>query len=230
MAGGPAMAAGVVGSAGPSVGALVRGAALQQGTNVFNGDVVEVGPGGQAVVMFGHNAMARLTEQTAVRATRDANRVGLELQHGRMVFRTTPEQPVIGTFADALVQPENGQEAVAIVGFRNPSLVVITAERGALAVTAGPAKRTVTVPQGQTAEVSLSDLPPNAGNNSPQDPNDNRKRKGGGMWWTTGVVLFGSAALATGLALSAGESHFTNTSACTPGGGTPVSVSTFPCP
>src|SRR5271168_4059620 len=154
---GPLPAAAVVGSAGPSEGAMVHGVTLQQGTNVFRGDVVEVGPGGEGVVTFGHNAMARFAELSAVRASRDANTIGLELIRGRMVYRTTPEQPVVGIFADALVRSETGAEAVAIVAFRSPSLVVITAERGALAVTAGRDKRTVAMSQGQMLEVALSE-------------------------------------------------------------------------
>ena len=202
----------------------MRGAPLLQGTNVFNGDVVEVGPGGEGALTFGHNAMARLAEQSAVRASRSPKNVGLELLRGRMVYRSTPEQPVVGTFADALVQADNGQEAVAIVGFRNPALVAITAERGPLEVTAGRDHRTVTVPQGQTVEVSLSDLPANAGNTPPQEPDNNRKRKGAGMWWTTGVIIFGGTALGVGLALSSNEPSLT----CQQRGAL-VSPYAFPC-
>src|SRR5271170_4625651 len=171
------LAGGIVGSAGPSESAVVRGSSLQQGTNIFSGDVVEVGPGGEGVVTFGHNAMARFAELSAVRASRDANTIGLELIRGRMVYRTTPEQPVVGIFADALVRSETGAEAVAIVAFRSPSLVVITAERGALAVTAGRDKRTVTVSQGQTVEVSLSDAPANAADTPPPLPQNNPNSK-----------------------------------------------------
>jgi len=224
----PALAGGIVGSAGPSERAMVRGVSLQQGANIFSGDVVEVGPGGEGVVTFGHNAMARFAELTAVRASRDANTIGLELLRGRMIFRTTPEQPVAGSFADALVQPENGQEAVAIVAFRTPSLVVITAERGALTVTAGTAKRSVTVPQGQTVEVSLSDTPASAGNTPPAQPPDkppSKKKDGSAMLWTTGVVLGGGAALAAGLAASSTQTQLT----C-PQKGALVSPYAFPCP
>src|SRR5208282_798879 len=169
----PALAAEIVGSAGPSEGAMVRGTSLQQGTNVFSGDVVEVGPGGEGVVTFGHNAMARFAAESAVRASRDANTIGLELLRGRMTYRSTPEQPVVASFVDALVRADGGQEAVAIVAFRNPKLVVITAERGTLAVTAGREHRTVTVPQGQTVEVALvDDTAPSAGNAPPAQPQD----------------------------------------------------------
>jgi hypothetical protein len=222
----PVLGAEIVGSAGPSEGAMVRGASLQQGTNIFSGDVVEVGPGGEGVVTFGHNAMARFAESSAVRASRDANVIDLELLRGRMLYRTTPQQPVVGTFADALVRSENGQEAVAIVAYRKPSLVVVTAERGALSVTAGLDKRTVTVPQGQSVEVALSDAPANAGNTPPPQPqnNQNSKKKGGAMWWTTGVVLAGGAALGIGLALSSNQPSLT----CAQKGAL-VSPYAFPC-
>lgn len=205
----------IVGAAGPSQGAVVRGAALQQGTNIFSGDVVEVGPGGEGVLTFGHNAMARFSEETAVRAFKDANTVGLELLRGRMTYRTTPEQAVVGRFADALVRSENGQEAVAIVGFKSPALVAVTAERGTLEVTAGTTRRTVSVPQGQTVEVALSSTPPGgtppSGESLPasQQPEDREKKKRAGALWTTEVILGGGAVVGTALALARTQTQLT---------------------
>ncbi len=224
----PMLAGGVVGSAGPSEKALVRGAPLVQGTNIFSGDVVEVGPGGEGVVTFGHNAMARFTAETAVRASRDANTIGLELLRGRMIYRTTAEQPVVGTFVDAVVRSENGQEAVAVVAFRNANLVTVTAERGTLEVTAGRNHRTVSVLQGQTVEVAVvDDTAKSAGNTAPDQPQDqnNSKKKPSGAMWTTGVVLGGAAAIGTGLALSNGQTQLT----CQQKGAL-VSPYAFPCP
>jgi len=207
---GQVLAGAVVGSAGPSEAATVRGAVLQQGTNIFSGDVIEVAAGGEGIVTFGHNAMARFAELSAVRATRDANSIGLELMRGRMVFRATPEQPVIGTFADAMVKSEAGQEAVAIIAYRNPTLVAVTAERGTLSVMAGTEKRSVSVPQGQTVEVSLSDTPPAAGNNAPPpQQNDSKKKGGGAMMWATGVILGGGAVLGVALSQATNQTHLT---------------------
>lgn len=222
----PVQAGAIVGAAGPSEGAVVRGIPLQQGTNVFSGDVVEVGPGGEGVVTFGHNAMARFAELSAVRAHREASVIGLELLRGRMAYRTTPEQAVVGLFADAQVRSENGQEAVAIVAFRNPALVAITAERGTLAVTAGRERRTVSVPQGQTVEVALSNTPPSGDNPPAQQPESqgSSKKPGGAMWWTTGVILGGGAALGTALALRGNQTQLT----C-PQKGALVSPYSFPC-
>jgi len=223
----PVLAGGVVGAAGPSTKAIVHGAALQQGTNIFSGDIVEVGPGGEGVVTFGHNAMARFAAESAVRASRDANIIGLELLRGRMIYRTTAEQPVIGTFADASVRAEAGKEAVAIVGFRNPKLVVVTAERGALSVTAGHNRRTVTVPEGQSVEVALSDdQDANGGNGSngqPQTQNTTKPRPSGAMW-ATGVVIAAGAAVGAGLALSNHQTQLT----C-PQKDALVSPYSFPC-
>jgi len=227
---GPAVAGAIVGSAGPSAGAVVRGISLQQGTNVLSGDLVEVAAGGEGVVTFGHNAMARFTEMSAVRATRDGNSIGLELLRGRMVFRTTPEQPVVGSFADASVRSSNGQEMVAIVAFRNPNLVAVTAERGTLSVTAGTEKRSVEVPQGQTVEVSLSDTPPAAAGAPAQQPpnqpaNQPAGSKSNAALWATGVVLAGGAVIGTALALSGNQTQLS----CAQKGAL-VSPYTFPCP
>jgi len=226
----PALAGGaVVGSAGPSDRALVRGTPLQQGTNIFSGDVIEVGEGGESVVTFGHNAMARLAAASAVRASRDSSTIGLELLRGRMTFRSTPEQPVVGSFVDALVRAEGGREAVAIVAYRNATLVAITAERGVLEVTAGRDHRTVTVPQGQTVEVALvDDTAPNAGNAPPAQPQNsttNNNKKPGAAAWTTGVVLAAGAAIGGGLALSNNQPQLT----CQQKGAL-VSPYAFPCP
>jgi hypothetical protein len=191
--------------------------------------LVEVGAGGGGVVTFGHNAMARFAEQSAVRATRDANSIGLELLRGRMVFRTTAEQPVVGSFADAIVRSQNGQEMVAIVAFKNPNLVAVTAERGTLSITAGTEKRTMDVPQGQTVEVALSDTPPAAAGAPAQQPANQQAPKqqsgsGAGLW-VTGVVLAGGAVIGAALALSQNQTQLS----CAQKGAL-VSPFTFPCP
>ena len=218
----------VVGSAGPSEKAIVRGTPLQQGTNIFSGDVIEVGAGGEGVVTFGHNAMARFAADSAVRASRNDTTISLELLRGRMTYRSTPEQAVVASFVDAQVRADGGKEAVAIVAFRNPTLVAITAERGALAVTAGRDHRSVTVPQGQTVEVAVvDDTAPNAGNAPPQVPDNSNgtNKKPSTAAWTTGVVLAAGAAIGGGLALSNSEKHLT----C-PQKGALVSPYAFPCP
>ena len=226
----PSLAGGaVVGSAGPSEKAIVRGTPLQQGTNIFSGDVVEVAAGGEGVVAFGHNAMARFAAESAVRASRDTNTIGLELLRGRMTYRSTPEQPVVASFVDALVRADGDQEAVAIVAFRNPTLVAITAERGVLAVTAGRDHRTVTVSQGQTVEVALVDENAKSADNppAPQSPNPaspDSKKHNAAAWWT-GVILASGAAIGGGVALSHSSTQLT----C-PQKGALVSPYAFPCP
>ncbi len=224
----PVLAGGaVVGSAGPSEKAVVRGTPLEQGTNIFSGDVVEVGAGGEGVVTFGHNAMARFAADSAVRASRDTTTIGLELLRGRMTFRSTPEQPVVGSFVDALVQANGGKEVVAIVAFRNPKLVAITAERGAIDVTAGRDHRSVTVPEGQTVEVAVvDDTAPKADNSAggppPDDTDSNKKRNVAA--WTTGMVLVVGTAIGGSLALSKNQPQLT----C-PQKAALVSPYVFPC-
>jgi hypothetical protein len=226
----PAMAGrAVIGFAGPSAKAIIGGIPLQQGTNVSSGDVIEVAAGGEGVVTFGHNAMARFAAESAVRASRDTTTIGLELLRGAMTYRSTPDQPVVASFVDALVRSEGGKEAVAIVAFRNPALVSITAERGALEVTAGRDHRSVIVPQGQTVEVALvDDTAQNTGNPPPpQSPDDtsNKKKKRGAAAWITGGVLAGGAAIGGGIALSYNQTQLS----CQQKGAL-VSPYAFPCP
>ena len=61
----PEWAAAIVGAAGPSSNSSVRGAALDQGTNVYSGDTLDVGPEGDGIVTFGHNALARFSQETS---------------------------------------------------------------------------------------------------------------------------------------------------------------------
>jgi uncharacterized protein HemX len=106
--------------------------------------------------------------------------------------------------------------------------VVVTAERGTLAVTAGRNRRTVSVAQGQTVEVALvDDTAPSAGHTAPAQPEDqnNSKKKSSGGMWTTGVVLAGAAAVGAGLALSSSQTQLT----CQQKGAL-VSPYAFPCP
>ena len=221
----PGWAAAIVGSAGPITGATVRGASLQQGTNVFSGDVLEVGPGGSGVLTFGHNAMVRFGEETAARLERQQGTVALELLRGRMVFRSTSGQRVEGHVGDAAILPAQAQEVIASLAYRNPKLVVVAAQRGTLVVATAHDGRSVTVPQGEMVEVALDDdttpaKPPTAAGTPPPPPPSNGPS---GKKWGTWVLLGGGAVLITGLILS--EQNET-TNPCT----NQVSPAQFPCP
>jgi hypothetical protein len=220
---GPGWAAAIVGSAGPSTAATVRGVGLRQGSNVFSGDVLEVGPGGSGVLTFGHNAMVRFGEETAAQLSREPGTVALQLLRGRMVFRSTPGQLVEGRVGDAVVRPEKAQEVIASLAYRNPKLVVVAAQRGTLLVATAHDGRTVTVPQGEMVEVALDDTvppkPPTAAGNAPPPPPPSNGPSG--KKWGTWVVLGGGAVLITGLVLAEQDETF-----CPPN----VSPSTFPCP
>jgi len=218
----PSWAAAIVGSAGPSTAATIRGASLEQGSNVFSGDVLEVGPGGSGVLTFGHNAMVRFGEETTAELTREPAGVALELLRGRMVFRSTPGQWVVGRVGDAAVRPEKTQEVIASMAYRNPKRVVIASQRGTLLVATAHDGKSVTVPPGEMVELALDDTapvkPPTAGAAPPpQVQDDDHRGRKWGMW----VVLGGGAVLATGLALAE-----QNESSCLKN----VSPATFPCP
>jgi hypothetical protein len=220
---GPGWAAAIVGSAGPTTGATVRGVGLRQGGNVFSGDVLEVGAGGSGVLVFGHNAMVRFGEETTAQLARGSDAVELELLRGRIVFRSTPGQLVEGRVGDATIHPEKSQEVIASMAFRNAKLVVIASQRGTLLVATAHDGRSVTVPQGEMVEIALDDTAPAktptaAGTPPPPPPQaDDHRGRRWGIW----VVLGGGAVLVTGLVLS--EQHEKSCPAN-------VSPATFPCP
>ena len=219
---GPGWAAAIVGSAGPSTAATVRGVGLRQGSNVFSGDVLEIGPGGSGVLTFGHNAMVRFGEETSAQLSREPSAVALELLRGRMVFRSTPTQLVEGRVGDAVIRPDKSHEVIASMAFRNPKLVVVGAQHGSLLVATAHDGRSVNVPEGQMVEVALDDTapakPPTAAGGTPPPPQQDDHR---GKRWGAWVVLGGGAVLVTGLVLS--EQNETSCPAN-------VSPSTFPCP
>jgi hypothetical protein len=211
----------VVGVAGPSKGATVAGAGLQQGTNVANGDIVEVGEGGEGVVTLGHNAMARFGEKSAVRVYGCDRTKTLELLRGRMTYRTTSEQPVEGRIGDAIIRSADGQDAVGIVTLQTPTTATITAEKGTLTVNTADGKSAVVRP-GETAQVALS-LSTQARRPTPlcgivlADVNPGA--------WTTAVIIGGTTVLGVGIALSSNEKKPT----C-PQKQALVSPFVFPCP
>ncbi len=212
----------VVGTAGPSQASTVRGAGLQQGTNVLSGDTVDVGQGGEGVLTFGHNAMARIGEQSSVRTFRYDRTVTLQLFHGRMTYRTTSQQPVEGRLGDAIIRSADGQDAVGIVALQTPTAGTITAEKGTLAVNTAHDGKSAVLRTGETAQVALT-LATQATPPTPIRGIVPAAVNSGA--WTTAVIIGGITVLGVGIALSNNEKKPT----C-PQKQALVSPYVFPCP
>ncbi len=210
--------------AGPSKSALARGSELSQGTNVFNGDAVEVGPGGGTVLLLGHNASVQVASDSAVRIFRCGENSVVQLLHGQMTFRSTTQRPVEVQFGDAVIRPTAGQQVIGTVSLTSPTTASMTAQQGSFTVTAAHEGKSVLVNQGETRQATLT-TPANLAN--PNPPICGVAAAVAMQPATTAWVIIGlgAAGVGTGLALSGHQTTLT----CTQKGAL-VSPYAFPCP
>jgi hypothetical protein len=145
----------VVGTAGPSQAATLRGAGLLPGTTLFSGDTVDVGARGGAALSFGRGSMVRLSEETTLRLEKGDNRVAFELLRGRVAFRSSEQLPVEAHLADANIHSANGLAAVGVLAFRTPKLVVVSAEKGSLLISTAHDAKSISLREGESVEMRL---------------------------------------------------------------------------
>jgi hypothetical protein len=219
---------------GPSKDATSQGAQLIPGANIFSGDTVNVAQGGDAVLLLGHNATAHLIGDGSVRVFGCEARTVLQVLGGRVVFRSTPKQPVEVEVGDATALPAAGQEVVGLVAFSSKDTINVGAQKGSLTLAAAHQGRRQVVSEGQVYEARLvaaasgavqpplpcSDDPPQAPPG--QSPPPKRRNRDPIVW-----VMIGSAstALAVGLLLRGNQTQLS----CAQKGAL-VSPYTFPCP
>jgi hypothetical protein len=197
----------VVGTAGPSQGATVRGAGLLPGTTLFSGDFVDVGSRGDAALSFGRGSMVRLSEETTLRLEKGDNRVAFELLRGRVAFRSSEQLPLEAHLADANIRSANGLAAVGVMAFRSPKVVVVLAERGSLLISTAHDAKSVSLREGESVEMRLDDQ-----RDDKKDDEKDRKRAAGasapglshGQWKAIAIITTG-VALAVGLLIAEGE-------------------------
>jgi hypothetical protein len=198
----------VVGTAGPSQAASVRGAGMLPGTTLFSGDTVDVGSRGDAALSFGRGSMVRLSEETTLRLEKGDNRVAFELLRGRVAFRSSEQLPVEAHLADANIRSANGLAAVGVMAFRSPKVVVVLAERGSLLISTAHDAKSVSLREGESVEMRLDD---------PQNDKKDDNRAAGaaapglshGQWKVIAIITTG-VALAVGLAIATGEFGLTD--------------------
>lgn len=193
----------VVGTAGPSQAASVRGAGLLPGTTLFSGDTVDVGARGEAALAFGRGSMVRLSEETTLRLEKGDNRVAFELVRGRVAFRSSEQLPVEAHLADANIRSSNGLAAVGVMAFRTPKLVVVTAERGSLLISTAHDTKNISLREGESVEMRLQSQDTQQGGGSRtagvSAPSLSHTQ------WKVVAILSGAVVLGVGLAIATGE-------------------------
>ena len=213
----------IVAVAGPSKTATVRGSGVAQGTNIFNGDIVEVGQDGETVLILGHNSTVRVPGNSAVRIFKCGDDSTVQLLRGQLIFRTPADQRVQVQIGDATVRPFSGPEVIGVVSFPTPTTGSIAAQKGSLTVTTAHDNRSVLVHEGEATEARLSP----AQNAAPNPPICGVAAALPSQPATTAWVMLGLGAtgLGVGLALSSHQPKLT----CTQKGAL-VSPYEFPCP
>jgi ferric-dicitrate binding protein FerR (iron transport regulator) len=200
----------------------VRGSGLAQGTNIFNGDIVDVGQNGESVLMLGHNSTVRVPGESAVRFFRCGDDSTVQLLRGQLILRTTPEQPVQVQIGDAMVRPFTGPDVIGVVSLPTTDTAKIAAQKGSLTVTTAHDNRSLLVHEGEATEARLSP----AQTAAPNPPICGVAAAVPSQAATAAWVMLGlgAAGLGAGLALSSQQPKLT----CTQKGAL-VSPYQFPC-
>ena len=227
----------VVGNVASSESATVRGAALTPGSTVFSGDTIEVGPKGIARIALTGGAQVQVGGNSQVRLTKTSDTVQVTIDRGLAAFLTTEKSGVEAILGDATIRPANAMPAIAVINVRSPQEAVIAAQKGSLWITTAHDSKTVTLKEGEGAEVTLSQDKTQDNSPQTQTPEEEKKKKKkkpagvippAGSTWTVGKVvtialILGGVATAIGFLLGQSEVKLSQTEKCT-------AVSPFKCP
>ena len=212
----------IAGNVSSSESATVRGTNLTPGSTILSGDAIDVGARGSAQIMLVGGAQLRMHEDSQVRLTRTADIIQLSVQRGVASFRTAGNSSLEALLADATIRSADGLPAVGIISVRSPQSAMIAAEKGTLLITTAHDSKSVTLHEGDAAEVTLV----------PEKAKDRDKDKGGGAVPAGATsaarvvliaIIVGGAITAAALLLGRGETQLTTQQKCN-------SVSPFRCP
>ncbi len=187
----------IVGTVASSQSATVQGTALIPGTTVFSGDTIEVGPRGTARIALPGGAQVEVAENSRVRVSRASERTQFEVTRGGAIFRTSEQAPVEVRLAEVTVRAASGSSAIGLVAMLNPNSAAVQSEKGELVVTTDYDSKTVTLREGEVAEVKLE---PADSPSAPQDKEAQKRRK-------VRVILIGVGAAIAATAIAIGLNH-----------------------
>jgi ferric-dicitrate binding protein FerR (iron transport regulator) len=184
----------VVGVAVQSQSATVHRAELATGSTVYSGDAITAAATGRAQVSLPGGGRLDVLGGSTVRVERSSTGVEMTLERGTASFQTLPDSPVSAIFPDARVRAPKGGSAMGIIGMETPDSALIVAKIGSLEVVSEHDNRTVLVPEGSAARISLLPEEPAQGPGGVQPAGRSRRRlavilllAGGGV--TAGAIL-----------------------------------------
>jgi hypothetical protein len=146
--------------------ATVRDTPLTAGSTVFSGDAIAVGDNGNIRIALTDGAQAEILSGSVVRLAKEGDMVQMSVDRGQMSFRTSGNNKIEGLLPDATVRPADSKDVIAIIQTFGPKHAIVASEKGTLLITTLHDSRTITVREGEAAD--LSPAPPAA--SDPADP------------------------------------------------------------
>jgi hypothetical protein len=147
----------VVGVALSSPGASVRGESLAVGSTLFSGDGISVAAPGDAKIALSGGGQVEVLAGSAAVLSRAQTVVQLFVERGAASFRSEPGSRVEALIADATIRSAGGLSAVGIIRMDSPDSAVVVAEKNALQISTAHDSRTLLVPEGSAARVTIVD-------------------------------------------------------------------------
>lgn len=186
---------GTIGDVVQSTQTLVNGAAVPSEWSLANGDQVNTGPSGKALVMLSPDNDLRLAENTSVTFDERGGRVTANVASGTLGTETLAKDAVVVKTPLVTFEPA-GQGGSAYWVQVGPDQTVVSANRGSVKITEIATGEIRIVPEGNHALISQApapDQPPTAG--IPQTEEHRKK------FIVIIVILAGIAALGLGLGI-----------------------------
>jgi ferric-dicitrate binding protein FerR (iron transport regulator) len=193
----------VVGVAVQTQSATVHQAALATGSTVFSGDAITAAANGRAQVSLPGGGRVDVLSNSTVTVERNAEGVELTLERGSASFQTRPDSQVAALFPDVRVRAPEGGSAMGVVGMESPDSVLVVAKIGVLEVISEHDSKSVLVPEGSAARITLLPEEPAQGQAGVQPAGRKRRRLAVILLLAGGGVTAGAILAATGGSSSA---------------------------
>jgi len=184
----------IVGTTVRSQSATIQQAKLAAGSTVYSGDAITAARDGHAQVSLPGGGRVDVLSNSTVRVERNAEGVELTLERGTTSFQTRPDSQITALLTDARIRAPKGGSALGIVGMESPDSALVVAKIGTLEIISEHDSKSVLVPEGSAARISLVPEQPEQGQVGVQAAGRSRRRlaiilllAGGGV--TAGAIL-----------------------------------------
>lgn len=166
----------VVGYAATTRSARIRETLLSPGSTIFSGDAVSVDASGIARIALPKGSQVDVLRNSTVRFARTGAAVEIFVERGGASFRSEPNSSIEARLADATIQSAGGL-AIGIVNLTASDSATVVASKGTLRIATAHDSRTLLVPEGSAARVTMVPAQNNQGGAQPAGRTNSNKKK-----------------------------------------------------